>query len=83
MANIRPVDPESVPELAPVFERVEAVMGFVPNSVLTMARVPGLGPAFAGLAGPILRNDLLEVRSQARHFAACGRIATRADSVSG
>jgi alkylhydroperoxidase family enzyme len=60
MANIRPVDPESVPELGPVFERMEAAMGFVPNSVLTMARVPGLGPAFADLAGPILRNDLLE-----------------------
>jgi alkylhydroperoxidase family enzyme len=39
---------------------MEAVMGFVPNSVLTMARVPGLGPAFAGLAGPILRNKLLD-----------------------
>jgi len=60
MANISPLDPGSMPELAPVFERVEAVMGFVPNSILTMARVPGLGSAFAGLAGPILRNDLVE-----------------------
>ena len=60
MANISPVDPDSMPELAPVFERMEAVLGFVPNSILTMARVPGLGAGFAGLAGPILRNDLVE-----------------------
>lgn len=60
MANVTPVNPESAPELRSVFERMEAVMGFVPNSVRTMARVPGLGTAFAGLAGPILRNELIE-----------------------
>lgn len=60
MANVSPVNPESTPGLAPVYERMEAVMGFVPNSILTMARVPGLGPAFAGLAGPVLRNDFIE-----------------------
>ena len=60
MANLDPINPESAPELEPVFDRMRAVLGFVPNSVLTMARVPGLGAAFTGLAGPILRNDLLE-----------------------
>ena len=61
MANVSPAeDPRSIPELAPVFDRMEAVLGFVPNSILTMARVPGLAAAFSGLAGPILRNDLLE-----------------------
>ena len=61
MAHINTVDdPTTMPELAPVFERMEAVMGFVPNSILTMARVPGLSGAFSGLAGPILRNDLVE-----------------------
>ena len=60
MANVSPVQRESVPELAPVFEGMEAVLGFVPNSMLTMARVPGLGAGFAGLAGPILRNDIME-----------------------
>jgi alkylhydroperoxidase family enzyme len=61
MANVSPVDdPTSIPELAPVAERMEAVLGFVPNSILTMDRVPGLAGAFSGLAGPILRNDLIE-----------------------
>jgi alkylhydroperoxidase family enzyme len=60
MANLNPINPESAPELEPVFDRMRAVLGFVPNSVLTMARVPGLGAAFTSLAGPILRNDLLE-----------------------
>ena len=60
MANVSPVDdPTSIPELAPVAERMEAVLGFVPNSILTMARVPGLAWPFSGLAGPILRNDLI------------------------
>ena len=60
MANLSPLDPESVPELAPVFEQMEAMLGFVPRSLLTMARMPGLGAAFSGLAGPVLRNDLLD-----------------------
>ena len=61
MPNVSPVDdPTSMPELAPVFDRMEAGLGFVPNSILTMARVPGLAGAFSGLAGPILRNDLIE-----------------------
>jgi alkylhydroperoxidase family enzyme len=59
MANVTPIDPKSAPELAPVFDRMKTVLGFVPNSVLTMARVPGLGAAFTALAGPILRNNLL------------------------
>jgi alkylhydroperoxidase family enzyme len=60
MANVSPIDPKLAPELEPVFDRMRTVLGFVPNSVLTMARVPGLGAAFTALAGPILRNDLLE-----------------------
>lgn len=60
MANLSPLDPESVPELSEVFDRMEAMLGFVPRSLLTMARMPGLGSAFASLAGPVLRNDLLD-----------------------
>ena len=65
MANLSPLDPESVPELAPVFERMEAMLGFVPRSLLTMARMPGLGAAFSGLAGPVLPNQ----RRPAHHAA--------------
>ena len=60
MAYVSPIEPRSAPELEAVFDRMSAVLGFVPNSILTMARVPGLGAAFTAMAGPILRNDLLE-----------------------
>ncbi len=36
-----------------MFKMVEASMGFVPSSMLTMAKAPGLGSAFARLAGRI------------------------------
>lgn len=35
-------------------------MGFVPNSMLTMARVPGLMEQFQALAGSIFTNGLIE-----------------------
>lgn len=34
-------------------------MGFVPNSMFTMARVPGLFPAFQGLGAAVLANPLI------------------------
>ena len=34
-------------------------MGFVPNSMLTMARVPGLLPAFQGLGAVVLANPII------------------------
>lgn len=38
---------------------VEAMMGFVPNSMPTMARVPGLLDAFQSLGGAVLGNNLI------------------------
>ena len=38
---------------------VEQMMGFVPNSMFTMARVPGLFPAFQGLGAAVLANPLI------------------------
>ena len=49
MANIRPVDPESVPELAPVFERVVAFQGSLieepPIQLVVLNGLPGDGLA--------------------------------------
>lgn len=41
-------------ELEPIFQMVEANMGFVPNSMLTMAHWPELLQAFSGIAGTIV-----------------------------
>jgi uncharacterized peroxidase-related enzyme len=51
--RVEPLDRETVPELAPLFTLVEQAMGFVPNSLLTMARWPELVRAFGGLAAVV------------------------------
>jgi uncharacterized peroxidase-related enzyme len=53
MSRIEPLRREALPEHEGMFKMVEATMGFVPSSMLTMAKVPGLLSAFAGLAGTI------------------------------
>ncbi|MGD1935754.1 MAG: carboxymuconolactone decarboxylase family protein [Candidatus Phaeomarinobacter sp.] len=40
---------EDLPELEGMFQLIEGAMGFLPNSMLIMARKPGLVEAFAGL----------------------------------
>lgn len=59
MARIDPLDRNQLGEHEPGFAAVEAAMGFVPNSMFTMARVPGLMPAFLGLARTVLYNDTI------------------------
>lgn len=59
MARIDPLPRESLAPYEEGFALVEQVMGFVPNSMFTMARVPGLLEAFQSLAGTILRNGLI------------------------
>ena len=51
MANLFPLDRHAVPELEPLLGFAEQAMGFVPNSLLTMARWPELVRAFVPLAG--------------------------------
>src|SRR5918994_3304665 len=50
MARVPPVRREDVPELEDAFRPVEERMGFLPNSLLTMARRPELLRAAASLA---------------------------------
>lgn len=57
MARIDPLLRSELAEFEPGFAMVEEVMGFVPNSMFTMARVPGLLPTFQALAGTILMNE--------------------------
>ena len=54
MAGVEPLDRSDLEDLEPLFEAVEQVMGFVPNSMLTMARKPDLLRTFGALAGSVL-----------------------------
>lgn len=53
MARITPLTREELSDLEPLFEIVEKLMGFLPNSLLTMARWPELLKAFVALAGVV------------------------------
>ncbi|KAG1647769.1 hypothetical protein GQR58_030347 [Nymphon striatum] len=53
MAHIEPLAREDLAEFEPGFKIVEEMMGFVPNSMFTMARVPGF---VAGIPGPWRRG---------------------------
>ena len=59
MAHIEPLDRADLAEHEPGFAVVEQMMGFVPNSMFTMARVPGLLPAFQGLGAAALGTSLI------------------------
>lgn len=59
MARLDPLDRSDLPEFADAFALTEQFMGFVPNSMPTMARVPGLLPAFQQLAGAVFTNGLI------------------------
>jgi uncharacterized peroxidase-related enzyme len=50
MARVSPLQREQLPELQEAFAQVEGRMGFVPNSMLTMARRPEIMRAFGALA---------------------------------
>lgn len=62
------------PDLEGVFAAYEGIMGFVPDTVLTMARVPGLVEAYAGVALASAMNGLIseELAQLAGHMASAG-----------
>ena len=60
MTLITPKSRADLPELEPMFGMVDAAMGFVPESFLTMAHWPELLPSFAGFAGGVLNGGTLE-----------------------
>lgn len=77
MARIEPTPRASLPQHEATFALVEAAMGFVPSSMPTMAKVPGLMEAFATLAGTIngmgeIDRGLAQlVANVASHAAGC------------
>lgn len=81
MARMEPLRREDVPELEEYFEGIEGRMGFLPRSVLTMARKPDVVKAFLGLAKAVyqatdgvplsLRNLIANVASRAAGCQYC------------
>ncbi len=58
MTHVAPRASNEVPELAAVFAGAQAAMGFVPNSMLTMAHMPQLPMAFSMLTSVVFGGDL-------------------------
>ena len=58
MTHIESRSKDELPELATVLNNAEATMGFIPNSMLTMAHMPQLTMAFSMHAGTVLGSDL-------------------------
>ncbi|QLC26088.1 carboxymuconolactone decarboxylase family protein [Parasphingopyxis algicola] len=55
MAHVAPLSPDEIPEdLKPMLAMAEARMGFIPNSLLTMARWPDLVRGFMPLVATVL-----------------------------
>ena len=75
MPRIDPIaETEISEEIRERFVFIEQVMGFVPNSLKTMARIPGLVKAFTDLSSVVLGNDILpaELRSMVSLMVSSG-----------
>lgn len=59
MARIDPLPRADLADFEETFALIEAANGFVPNSLYTMARVPGLMPAFMGVVRTVFFNGLI------------------------
>ena len=76
MTHIKPKAREDLPELAPLFDLVEQTMGFVPESMTTMAHWPELLGAFGGLGATVLNSGEVDavitlgavIRGETPHF---------------
>lgn len=80
MPRIEPLTRESLPEYEATFQAVEAALGVLPNSTLTMARNPALMKAFAqlnavvmaeGRVGAVLKQLVASVASAAAGCTYC------------
>lgn len=57
MAHVAPRAQDEINELKPIFDNAAAAMGFVPNSMLTMAHMPQLPVVFSALANVVFGGD--------------------------
>jgi alkylhydroperoxidase family enzyme len=59
MPNLDPLQREQVPELEPALQAMQAALGFVPISLLTLAGQPEIAKAVAALTGSVLGGGSL------------------------
>ena len=57
MAHMRPLPPDTTPELAEDFALFQRILGFVPNSLLTMQRRPDMVRGFGALTRAVMDPD--------------------------
>jgi uncharacterized peroxidase-related enzyme len=57
MSRLKPLPPETTPELKPHFDFFLGTLGFTPNSVLTMQRKPKLAQALAVMNAAVMDPD--------------------------
>jgi alkylhydroperoxidase family enzyme len=54
MAHLQPLPPETTPELREDFAIFERILGFIPNSLLTMQRMPAMVKGFGELTKAVM-----------------------------
>jgi len=54
LAHLQPLPPETTPELSEDFAIFERILGFVPNSLLTMQRIPAMVKGFGELTKAVM-----------------------------
>ncbi len=71
MARLDPLPRSALAEFEPVFQIVETTLGFVPNSMFTMGRIPALLQGFAGMVGAVfaLPNTTPELKQLVAYVA--------------
>lgn len=57
MAHLEPLSADATPELREDFALFEGILGFVPNSLLTMQRVPAMVQGFGALTRAVMAPD--------------------------
>jgi alkylhydroperoxidase family enzyme len=57
MAHLRPLPPDTTPELREDFAIFERILGFIPNSLLTMQRMPAMVRGFGELTKAVMDPD--------------------------
>ncbi len=57
MAHLEPLPADATPELTDTFKHFEEILGFVPNSLLTMQRRPAIVQAFGQLTAAVMDPD--------------------------
>jgi uncharacterized peroxidase-related enzyme len=60
MPHLPPLSRDAVPEFKALFDHYENTRGFIPNSILTMSRRPGIARAFMQLNHAVLYEGTVE-----------------------